>query len=94
VNTWRDALDGIERQVDAIEAALDRGDHEVAMGEAPRPDAGPLPAALLPRAEALHARMAAVERRTAERVVARRREVALADRVDIGELARFLDTHW
>jgi hypothetical protein len=70
--TWDALLDGLERELEAVEAALAAGGHHVVIGDLAVPDdLGSLPDESRLRATALQARMAGAElglARAAQRV--------------------------
>jgi hypothetical protein len=74
---WEAALDGVERDVAALERRLAEGDWTSAVpGWAPPHGLGPLPPALRERAAALLDRAAAAERRLAALLAGSRDELA------------------
>jgi hypothetical protein len=58
---WDAVLDVLERELDAVDAALASGDGIVVADLSVPDDLGPLPELVRPRAAALQARMGAVE---------------------------------
>jgi hypothetical protein len=82
VAAWSEALDELELDLAAAEAAL-RDAHLASVGEVaiaaawhPRSDLGPLPAALHVRAQAILDRQLDTARRTAEAITRSRRQIA------------------
>ena len=83
---WAAALDEMELDLDRAALLLRSGEPAVAAGPRWQPPAGigPLPAGLLERARALHARQLAMATAIAETITGVRRQSAFAARVETG----------
>jgi hypothetical protein len=91
--TWDGVLGGLERELEAVEAALAAGGHEVVIGDLAVPDGlGPLPDEARPRAEALQIRMADAERGLARAAQRARQAMVLSDSSPAPS-SSFLDTY-
>lgn len=87
-STWIAALDGLEADVEAVEAALEYEHRQrelpVATPWSPPAGLGPLPLDLRPRADAILSRQLTAARALAAAMTANRRQAAFAARVESG----------
>jgi hypothetical protein len=80
VTSWTEALDLLEREVDAVEAALAAGDTGLALADVHLPSTlGPLPVELAPRALAIRDRQQVAELNLTRAVNRARQAKALGD---------------